>query len=243
MSFKNKTVFITGASAGIGLALARGFAKKEAQVVLTGRRRDRIDQEVKNLRASGYTALGLTCDVARAEDLAQAVISTQKAFQKIDVVIANAGFAVAGRLDQLTLEDYQRQFETNVWGVLRTIYATVEELKKTRGTLVLLGSVSGYVSLPGISAYGMSKFAIHALAQSLRAELKAFGVSVVLIAPGFVVSEIRQVDNRGLHHPQAKEPIPAWLSMPTEKAAEKIIRAIAARRKEEVITFHGKLIV
>jgi short-subunit dehydrogenase len=108
---------------------------------------------------------------------------------------------------------------------------------------VLLGSVSGHVGFPGGSAYSMSKFAVRALAQALDGELARDGVSVTLISPGFVASEIHQVDNRGVRHPDTRRHAPAWLIMPADRAAGLIVRATAHRRREVVITGHGKLTV
>ena len=89
----------------------------------------------------------------------------------------------------------------------------------------------------------MSKFAVRALAEALGPELEPDGVAVTLISPGFITSEIRQVDNRGVHHPFAKEPLPAWLVMPAEIAAKKIVAAAYRRRREAIITVHGKAFV
>jgi len=241
--FREKVVFITGASSGIGEALARAFAQQGAWVVLTARRWDRLQALATQLKQQGYRAIAITCDVTVDGDLPRAIQAACQEFGKIDIVIANSGFGVAGNLEKLDLDDYRRQLETNLFGVLRTIYASLEELKKTQGSLVLLGSVAGYVSLPGNSAYGMSKFAIHGLAQAIRPELKKQGIAVTLIAPGFIESEIWAVDNYGKHHPHAKSPIPSYLRMPTAKAAQQILRAIGARKPEQVITFHGKAAV
>ena len=108
---------------------------------------------------------------------------------------------------------------------------------------MLIGSVAGYISTPNASPYAMSKFAIRALAQALGPELAPHGVAVTLISPGFVTSEIRQVDNRGVYHPHAKDPLPSWLAMPADVAAKKIVSAVYRRRREAIITVHGKLLV
>ena len=89
----------------------------------------------------------------------------------------------------------------------------------------------------------MSKFAIRALAIALEQELRPHGVAVTLISPGFIASEIRQVDNRGVHHPFAKERLPAWLVMPADIAARRILSAAYRRRRETIITAHGRLLV
>jgi NAD(P)-dependent dehydrogenase (short-subunit alcohol dehydrogenase family) len=148
-----------------------------------------------------------------------------------------------GPLETLTLDDFRRQFETNVFGVLRTIYATLDDLKRSRGTLAILGSVSGHLATPGGSPYAMSKFAVRALAEALRHELRRDGVGVTLISPGFVESEIRLVDNHGRLRTGGRDIVPAWLRMGAAPAARSIVTAIDRRRREAVITGHGKALV
>src|SRR5439155_21681856 len=136
-------VFTPGASSGTGAALAREFAHEGADVALAARRRERLQALAAEIERGGRRALVIPCDVTRDGDLERAVALTRTAFGKLDVVVANAGFGVAGVLETLALEDYRRQSETNVCGVLRTVYATLEDLKKTRGRLVLPGQRSG----------------------------------------------------------------------------------------------------
>ncbi len=162
---------------------------------------------------------------------------------RLDVAVANAGFGVVGPLKKLSLEDYRRQLETNVFGVLRTIYAALPEIEKTHGNIAIMGSISGWAAAPVTSPYAMSKFALRALANSITPELRACGVKVTLITPGFVASNIRRIDNRGNFHPRAKDPVSAWLVMSTEKAARQMLRAIARGQREVIITGHGKLLV
>jgi short-subunit dehydrogenase len=242
--FAGNAVFITGASSGIGAALAREFAGEGADVALVARRVDRLEALASEIGKTGRRAVVIACDVTRDGDLERAAGQARAALGKLDVVVANAGFGVTGKLETLSLDDYRRQLETNVFGVLRTVYATLDDLKKTRGRLVLIGSVSGHVAVPGSSAYSMSKFAVRGLAASLGHELAPYGVAVTLISPGFVESEISQVDNRGAWRPQApRRPIPASLVMATPTAARKIVSAVARRRREVVITGFGKAAV
>ena len=242
--FAGNAVFITGASSGIGAALAREFAREGADVALAARRTDRLEALAAEIGKSGRRAVVTPCDVTRDGDLERAAEQARAALGKLDVVVANAGFGVTGKLETLSSDDYRRQFETNVFGVLRTVYATLDDLKTTRGRLVLIGSVSGHVAVPGSSAYSMSKFAVHGLAAALGHELAPYGVAVTLISPGLVESEIGQVDNSGVWRAQApRRPIPASIVMATPTAARKIVRAVARRRREAVITGLGKAAV
>ena len=241
--FRDKVVFITGASSGIGAGLARQFAREGAAIALTARRVDRLQTIAAELEGAGHRVAVVPCDVTRDGDLERAVAAARQALGPIDVAVANAGFGVVGNVVGLAVDDFRRQFETNVFGVLRTLYATLPDLTRTRGTFVVLGSVSGHIGVPGSAAYSMSKFAVRGLAQALRHELRPRGVAVVLISPGFVVSELQQVDNRGVRHPDAKARVPEWLRMPTERAARQIVRAVARRRGEVVVTAHGKAVV
>jgi short-subunit dehydrogenase len=157
----------------------------------------------------------------------------------LDTVVANAGFGVAGSAEALTIADFQRQFETNVFGVLRTLHATLPLLKKSRGKFAVMGSATAYVALPGNSAYAMSKHAVRALAESLRYELHPYGVSVTHLVPGFIASQIRRVDNYGAFREAARDPIPHWLICPADRAAKAMVRAVENRKREQAITWHG----
>jgi short-subunit dehydrogenase len=241
VKFPGHTVLITGASSGIGAALARELAREGARLVLMARRRERLEQLCAELApAEAVAHIG---DVTRRADLDSAVALAVERWGRLDMAVANAGFGVVGPIAKLGVEDYRRQFETNVFAVLETSKACLPELLKSRGRLVLIGSVAGYISTPNASPYAMSKFAIRALAEALRPELAPHGVAVTLISPGFVTSEIRQVDNRGGWHPQAKEPLPSWLPMRADVAARKIVSAVYRRRREAIITVHGKALV
>jgi len=243
MSMNTPRVLITGASSGIGAALAEEYARRGARLLLLARRTERLSQLAARLRDGGADVTIQTADVTHDGDVARSVAAWTADGTGIDIVIANAGYSVAGTLAQLTLADYRRQFETNVFGLLRTVYETLPALRAARGRLAIMGSVAGHVAAPGASAYAMSKFATRALADSLRGELGREGIGVTLISPAYVDSDIRRVDNRGQFHTAATDPIPAWLRMRAPRAARIMADAIARSRDEAVVTLHGKLIV
>jgi NAD(P)-dependent dehydrogenase (short-subunit alcohol dehydrogenase family) len=241
--FQGQVVLITGASSGIGAALAREFAREGAQIVLMARRAERIDALAGELSSGGQRALAITADVTRDGDPERAVALARSQFGRLDVVVANAGFSVGGRFADLTLEDYRRQLETNVFGVLRTIYAALPELRKTRGRIVVVGSLLGMFPVPAATPYCMSKFALTALCDGLSHELAPQGVSVTHILPGFVSSEIYQVDNRGvrLNAPPPKRTPPKWLLIPPAAAARRIVSAAWRRKRTRIIGVHARI--
>lgn len=238
-----KVVFIAGASAGIGEALAEEYARQGAAVFLAARRLERLEALASKLRNQGARVGLAAMDVSDTASVDAAVKAATDQFGRLDVMVANAGFGVAGQFEELSLEDYRRQFETNIFGVLRCAKAALPWLKKSQGSLCNIGSVNGWIALGGGSPYGMSKHAVRALSDSLWQEFHAYGVSVTHISPGFIDTEIRRVDNYGQFKPVAKDPIPAWLRASPEHAARVIRRAISARKREKSITGHGWLVI
>lgn len=237
------TILITGASSGIGEGLAREYAKRGARLALVARRLERLELLAAELRATGAEVSVHQGDVTQEGDIARVVKELTSRGIHIDLVYANAGFGVAGPLPRLHLDDYRRQFETNVFGLLRTIYETLDALRASRGRLVLVGSVAGHVAAPSASAYAMSKFAVRALSESLRGDLQRDGIGVTLVSPGFVDSDIRRTDNRGQLQEDAPDPVPAWLRVPTDVAVREIVRGVERGKAEIVVTGHGKIIV
>ena len=242
--YRDKSVLVTGASSGIGEELANQLAAAGAKLILAARRREQLESIAQAIASRGFAKpIVAECDVARDSDLEGAVEAGVRAWGKLDIAIANAGFGVTGPLKRLTIEDYRRQFETNVFGVLRTIYAALPELEKTRGNVVINGSVAGWVASPGGSAYAMSKFALRGLCNSITPELRRVGVKVTLLSPGFVASNFRRVDNANTLHPGAKDHAPDWIQTKTNLAVREILRAVARGKREQVVTFHGKVLV
>jgi NAD(P)-dependent dehydrogenase (short-subunit alcohol dehydrogenase family) len=183
------------------------------------------------------------CDVTREADLERAVTAATQQFGGIDVLVANAGSGLQGTLAELSVDDYRRQFEVNVFGVLATIKAGLPALEKARGAVGVVGSANGYLSLPGWSAYCMSKHAVRSLCASARHELAPRGISVTHLTLGFVESEFRKLDNAGGLRPGARDPVPDFLVMAPDKAARAILKALTKRVEEAVITRHARLVV
>jgi short-subunit dehydrogenase len=242
--FRDKSVLVTGASSGIGEELARQLGRAGAKLTLVARRQTVLQKLADEIASAGAPApLVVEGDVSRDGDIERAVDEAVRRWGALDVAIANAGFGVGGAFTTLSVDDYRRQFETNVFGVLRTIYAAFPHVRTARGHVVIVGSVAGWVATPGVSAYSMSKFALRALADAITPELRFAGVKVTLISPGFVVSDIRRVDNKGVLHADAKDPVPAWIAVRTDRAVRQILKAVAKGKREQIVTGHGRILV
>lgn len=178
-----KTLLITGASSGIGSATARAAVNAGWQVVLAARSRDKLDALVVELGPDH--ALAVTCDVTVFEDLEAAVAAARERFGGLDAVFANAGFGAARGFRNESPEHWRDMVLTNVLGAALTIRATIDPISDARGHFVITGSVAGRRPLPG-SLYSSTKFAVGAMAESLRQELNGTGARVTLVEPGMV---------------------------------------------------------
>ena len=239
--FEGLVAWITGAGSGIGKALAIELARQGATVVVSGRRRANLDEVVKEIGAISGQALAVTCDVVDEASLASAVSTIEKELGRLDIVVANAGFSVAGSIRSLSAADWKRQLDTNVVGAALTAKVSLDALEKTKGRMVFVASVAAFTPAPRVGAYSASKAALRSLGQTLDIELHGTGISVTLIHPGFVESEIAQVDNQGHHDPSRADKRPKSLMWPADRAARVMASAIWSRKHEFVFTGHGQV--
>lgn len=237
--FADRVVWITGASAGIGRALALRFADLGAHVALSARREERLREVLAEVEARGRRGLAVPCDVADEAQVEGAAEAVVRHFGGLDVAVANAGFVVRGRVERLSAADWRRQLDVNVVGLAMTARHALPHLRASKGRLALVGSVAGMLPVPGVAAYGASKAAVRAIGQALAVELHGSGASCTTLFPGYVESEIGQVDNQGVYRPEQRDRIPERLRWPTERAARVMVRAIHRRRREYVFTGHG----
>lgn len=235
--FDDAAVWITGGGSGIGRACALEFAREGARVAVSGRRPDRLDEVVAQLDPPG---VAVPCDVVDDDSIATAAEQVVRQLGRIDVVVCNAGFSVSGAFESLDREAWRRQFEVNVFGLAETVRVALPHLRETKGRVVLVGSVAGFVSAPKLAPYNASKHAVRAIGWTLAAELKGTGVTCTTVHPGYVASEIAQVDNAGHHDPDRADKRPQNLMWPAEKAARAIVRATHARKRDFVFTGHGR---
>lgn len=188
-----KSVLITGATDGLGKATALLLARRGYRVFAAGRSVEKRAQLDVLAREGKLPLETLELDVCNDASVQQAVATVLAKADAIDFLINNAGVNFTASVEDLRLEDWRRQFETNFFGVLRVTQAVVPHMRARRsGRIVMMSSVSGFVTAPTQGAYSSSKFALEAMSNALRLELYPFGVQVVLIEPGYIVTGIQQ---------------------------------------------------
>jgi short-subunit dehydrogenase len=240
LNLENKVVVITGASMGIGEALALRLARKKARLVLGARSHDRLEKLCSLIREQGGTAVSTICDVTKLEDIRKLRDVGIQNFSEIDIWVNNAGFGVWSQFHELPMEVIRSNFETNLFGAVQCMKEILPHFRERRqGMIVNVESIVSLRSMPGCSTYAATKHALHAFSESVRVELKKENVHILSVCPGLIASNFR--NNRVLVGGET-EPGPSWLHMSAEKCADQMIRAMEKRKRQIVITGHAKLI-
>jgi len=190
-NIKGKVVVITGASSGIGLATARHLAALGATVSLAARRKEKLDQLVVEITAAGGSAKAFTTDVSKRDDVNNLIQNTIAAFGKIDVLFSNAGIMPVSMLENLHYQEWEDMIDINIKGVLYGIGATLPHFKaQLGGHFINVSSVTGHMVAPSSSVYSATKFAVRAISEGLRQEVKPYNIRTTIISPGMTQSEL-----------------------------------------------------
>jgi short-subunit dehydrogenase len=243
IKMKDKIVIITGASSGIGQALAFAFGGDGAKIVLTGRKLEPLLATSKELSAKGIENLPIVADVSLIEDNERMVKETIAKFGKIDVLINNAGISMRGMFDELDLSVISKVMDINFYG---TVYATkfaLPYIKQTKGSIIGISSIAGFRGLPVRTGYSASKFAMNGFLEALRTELLHTGVHVLTACPGFTASNIRFAALEKDGQVGGDTVRDEGKMMTSEEVAQRILIATKARKRELIMTFQGKLTV
>lgn len=239
---QNKVVIITGASSGIGKALAFRFAAAGARLVLTARRVNLLDEIVNQLPQTEI--LTVETDVSREEDCRGLVEKAIARFGQIDVLINNAGISMRALFADVELEVLRRLMDVNFWGTVYCTKYALPHLLQTKGSVVGVISVAGHVGLPGRTGYAASKFAVRGFLDTLRIENLKTGLHVLVAAPGFTASEVRKSALNAEGRQQGETPRDESKMMSAETCADHIFRAVVKRKRQLVLTFiEGKVTV
>ena len=188
---KDKIVVVTGASSGLGEATARLLSEQGATVVLGARRADRLQSLAKDLEARGGKALAVTTDVTQREQVKALVDSAVQSYGRIDVMINNAGLMPQAPLERLKVDEWDRMIDVNIKGVLYGIAAALPHMQRQKaGHFINVSSVAGHQVGPGFAVYAATKYAVRALSEGLRQEVKPYNIRTTVISPGAVATEL-----------------------------------------------------
>lgn len=239
--YKNKVVIVTGSTMGIGKEVAKRVLRFGGKVVFTGRNENRIEELKKELIHYKGSFIIHRGDVNNMDDNKRMVEDTLRTFGRIDILINNAGMSCYGSVDKLKIEVVKEVIDTNIYGSLFPVMAGMNELKKSKGSILFISSLAGFQGLPGYSCYSLSKMALKPLAQSLSIELKNENVSVGIAYVGFTENEKQK---RTLSPNGILEEVPLRPKSVTNSrrvTADKILHQIRKRKRTSVHSILGKI--
>jgi NADP-dependent 3-hydroxy acid dehydrogenase YdfG len=190
-NIKGKVVIITGASSGMGEAAAKHLSGLGATVVLGARRADRIEKLAKEIHANGGNALAVTVDVTQREQVKDLVAKAVGQFGRVDVILNNAGIMPLSTMDSLHVDEWDKMIDVNIKGVLNGIAAVLPYMKEQKsGQIINTSSVAGHKVFNGSAVYSATKYAVRALTEGLRMEVKAYNIRTTIVCPGAVKTEL-----------------------------------------------------
>jgi len=240
--FAGKVVVITGASEGIGRALALELAVQRPRLVLAARNAERLESAVEQCRALGGEAIAVPTDISEEASCRALVEKAVAAFGGIDAFVCNAGGTMWSLFEDVTdLSVFENLMRLNYLGSVYCTFYALPQLKKSRGVIVGVASVAGMVGVPTRTGYAATKHAQFGFFDSLRIELDGSGVDVVMIAPDFVVTEIHKRALKGDGSPLVKSPIKEGKVMTAQECAMLIVDAMEKRKRLVIGSMRGKL--
>ncbi len=241
MTFQEKVILVTGASSGIGKALCLELAIERPRLVLAARDEAGLGQVAKACREKGAETLVVPTDVASEEACRNLVERAAERFGGIDVLVNNAGMTMWSPFEELRdLSLYDRLMRVNFLGSVYPTYYALPYLKKSRGCIVVVSSVAGLTGVPARTGYSATKHALFGFFDSLRIELADTGVSVTMIAPDFVLSEIHRRAIGPDGRPLGQSPMQESKIMSAEECAAMIVRAMRKRQRLLITSLRGR---
>ncbi len=190
-NIQGKVVVITGASSGLGEAAAKHLSKLGATVVLGARRTDRIEKLANEIQASGGKALAIATDVTKRDQVKKLVDAAVEKFGGVDVILNNAGIMPLSPIDRLNVDEWDNMIDVNIKGVLNGIAGVLPHMKKQKsGQIINTSSVAGHKIFGGSAVYSATKFAVRALTEGLRMEVKPYNIRTTIVCPGAVKTEL-----------------------------------------------------
>ena len=239
-----KVCVITGASSGIGKALAYEYASRGHRISISARREKLLHTLSQDIKSKyNIEVLSIVADVSKEEDCRNIIDQTMEQFGQIDILINNAGISQRALLKDLPIVSLQKVMDTNYWGTVYCSKFALEHLLKTKGSIVAVSSISGFSPLPARTAYCSSKYAVHGFLESLRIETLKTGLHVMIAAPEYTSTEIREHAIVAGGEKQGESPRDEGKMLTPEFVAYRIAKGVSKRRRTLVIGKMGTFTV
>lgn len=239
-NFTNKTVIVTGASSGIGEALAREFAALGANVVMGARSIQKLQLIAGEIREKGGKVAYCGCDVVKPEECKELIDTAVKEFGGVDILICNAGLSMRAIFDEVDLEVLHRLMDVNFWGTVNCCKYALPYLQQAKGSIVGISSVAGLHGLPGRTGYSASKYAMTGFLETLRIENLKKGLHVMVACPGFTASNVRFSALTADGSQQGETPRNESKMMTAEEVAKIVVRGIQRRKRLCLMEIEGR---
>lgn len=240
---KDKVVVITGASSGIGKALAEVFAASGSKLVLAARNLEKLEVIRKSLSSNGVPVLTVACDVSKEDDCRKLVEKAVAEYGTIHVLINNAGISMRALFADLDLDVLRKLMDTNFWGAVYCTRFAMPYLLANKGSVVGVSSIAGKKGLPGRTGYSASKFALEGFLETLRTENLKKDLHVLVACPGFTSSNIRNTALSKDGSVQGESPRNEKKMMQPEEVATRIYKAVLHRKRDLILSSEGKITV
>lgn len=239
--FKDKVVIVTGASSGIGEAIAREFALNGSRVVLAARSEERLSEIVRDLKGLNCEATFFKTDVSVEVDCKNLIDKTIEKYGAIHILVNNAGISMRASFPEVDLKVLHRLMDVNFWGTVYCTKYALPYLLEQKGSLIGVSSVAGFHGLPGRTGYSASKFAIHGFLETIRIENLKKGLHVMIIAPGFTSSEIRKHALTATGEEQGESPLDEQSLSSPHYVARWVLKGIKKKKRNKLLTWDGRL--
>ncbi len=235
-----KCVVVTGASSGIGEALAREYASLGAKVVLGARQEDKMQSIVADIKAAGGEAVYVVADVVKMDDCQRLIDGAVSNYGAVDVLICNAGLSMRALFDDVDLDVLHRLMDVNFWGTVNCVKVALPYLQAARGSIVGVSSVAGLHGLPARTGYSASKYAMTGFLETIRIENLKKGLHVMIACPGFTASNVRFAALTADGHSQGETPRDEAKMMSAEQVAKIIIGDVQRKKRLSLMEFNGR---
>ena len=233
MKLQDKVAVVTGASMGIGEAIAKLFLEEGAKVVLCARNLART-KEAEQRIGRGTSTLTLSCDVSKREQVDAVVAETLKRFGRIDIWVNNAGYGLNDAVADMDMAEFRRMFETNLFGAVECMQAVIPVMRRQGGgDIVNISSVSGHISTPYMSGYAATKHAMNAIGKAARMELRRHNINVLTVCPGYIATDFVKNMVKGKHSERVGAA--AKYAVGPDVVAKDTLKGLL-KRKREVVT-------